>query len=201
MAQADRLLIGQEMGLDDAGIYAVAMQLTLPVVIVAESFNRAYVPWLYRQLAAGNAEIALAVSALGLIGAVVGTIIFVGGVLLLVPILLGDKFGTAAGLMIWLAPAMAAQAAYFMFVNFIFYSERNSLIPVVTGGAALAYVSFGYVAVQYYGSFGLAVIYSVVSIIQTLAIFWVARRVYPMPWFSRAAYSRGFALIRGHLWT
>lgn len=199
MAQADRFLIGQQIGLDDAGIYAVAMQLTLPIVIVADSFNRAFVPWLYRELSAGDKERAMTVSLLGVGAALVGTVLFVGAAFALVPLLLGRQFAAAAGLMIWLAPAVAAQAAYFMFVNFIFYSERNGLIPVVTLSAALAYVMLGYVAVQHYGSHGLAVAYSLTSLAQTAAIFWVARKVYPMPWFSRSAYARGLALVRGRL--
>jgi O-antigen/teichoic acid export membrane protein len=201
LAQADRLLIGQEVGLDEAGIYAVAMQLTMPVVIVADSFNRAYVPWLYRQLSAGNEDTAMAVALLGVIAAVVGTMLFIGAAFVCVPIILGEEFAAAAELLVWLAPAVAAQAGYFMFVNFIFYSERNGLIPVVTASAAFAYVAFGFLAVQHYGAFGLAIVYSLVSLAQTVAIFWVARRVLPMPWFSRAAYSRGFRFIGARLWS
>jgi O-antigen/teichoic acid export membrane protein len=201
LAQADRFLIGQEVGLDEAGIYAVAMQLTMPVVIVADSFNRAYVPWLYRQLSAGNEDMAVAISLLGVVAAVVGTILFIGAAFVCIPIILGDEFVAAAQLLVWLAPAVAAQASYFMFVNFIFYSERNGLIPLVTGSAALTYVVFGYLAVQHSGAFGLAIIYSLVSLAQTVAIFWVARRVLPMPWLSRAAYSRGFRFIGARLWS
>jgi O-antigen/teichoic acid export membrane protein len=201
LAQADRLLIGQEVGLDEAGIYAVAMQLTLAVVIVAESFNRAYVPWLYRQLSAGNEDVAMAVSLLGVIAAVVGTILFTGAALLCIPILLGDEFLAAAQLLVWLAPAVAAQAAYFMFVNFIFYSERNGLIPVVTVSAAVAYVALGLWAVQHHGVLGLAIVYSAVNLAQTIGIFWVAQRVRPMPWLSGAAYSRGFRSIGARLWS
>lgn len=200
MSQADRFLIGQRLGFEEAGVYAVAMQLTLPIVIVAESFNRAYVPWLYRQLSEGNSSIALAVSAVGVVASMLGTVLFVACAIMLVPILLGPEFAAASGLMIWLAPAMAAQAAYFMFVNFIYYSERNRALPIISLSGALAFVGIGYFAVSY-GPFGLAVTYSLIWICQTTAIFLVARKVHPLPWFSSAAYVRGFALVRQALRT
>lgn len=192
ITQADRFLVGQQLGLAEAGIYAVAMQMTLPMVMVADSFNRAYVPWLYGHLGAGNAKLALAVSAAGAGVAVVGTFALIAIAVVVVPVFLGVGFAPAGDLLFWMAPGVAAQAAYYMFINFIFYSERTAAIPIVTVTCAVAYVGFGYLAVRAFGAQGLAAIYSIVGIVQTVAIFVLARKLYPLPWFELDTYRDGF---------
>lgn len=197
MSQADRFLIGQQLGLSEAGVYAVSMQLAAPLIMVADGFNRAYVPWLYRRLSAGQTDAAITLSALGAILVFVATFIVIGLTRLFLPVLLGEKFALAGDLLIWLAPGVAASAAYYMFVNFIFYAEKTATIPLVTVTAATAYVTVGLAAVQSYGSHGLATVYSSTNALQTLAIFMLCNRLYPLPWFKLETYRRGFRSLRG----
>jgi hypothetical protein len=48
---ADRLVINKDLGLAQAGIYMVAVQITMAMAIVFDAINRAYVPWLFARLA------------------------------------------------------------------------------------------------------------------------------------------------------
>ena len=191
IGQADRLIIGQQLGLAEAGVYAVAMQLTVPVIMVADSFNRAYAPWLFRTLADGRDEVAVAVSAAAAGVYALGTLLYIAAAMFVMPLLVGEHFVAAGSLLLCLAPAIAAQAVYYTVVNFVFYSQRTAAVPVITGAAALMYVTIGYVAVDRYGPVGLAICFSAISVAQTAAIFALAVRVMPMPWFQGSAYARG----------
>ncbi len=52
LTTVDRIVINREIGLAEAGIYMVAVQLTAAVGIVFDAINKAYVPWLFEQLKA-----------------------------------------------------------------------------------------------------------------------------------------------------
>lgn len=46
----DRFIINKEMGLSEAGIYMVGVQLSSTIAIVFNSLYQAYIPWLFEKL-------------------------------------------------------------------------------------------------------------------------------------------------------
>src|SRR5690606_23157141 len=47
---ADRFVVNSKLGLEQAGVYMVAIQLTMAMSILFDAFNKAYVPWLFESL-------------------------------------------------------------------------------------------------------------------------------------------------------
>ncbi len=50
LSTVDRLVVNSKLGLAEAGIYVVAVQLSAAMALVFDAINKAYVPWLYDQL-------------------------------------------------------------------------------------------------------------------------------------------------------
>ncbi|OXX68149.1 polysaccharide biosynthesis protein, partial [Vibrio sp. V03_P4A6T147] len=54
LSAVDRFVINQKLGLDQAGIYMVAVQLSMVFNILFDAINKAYVPWLFKILKRDN---------------------------------------------------------------------------------------------------------------------------------------------------
>jgi O-antigen/teichoic acid export membrane protein len=174
LMQGDRLIIAERLGISAAGIYAVAMQLALPIWMGAEALNRAYAPWLFRQLAGDGRRTALMVTIAGAVAVAGGSVVYAVAAYLFLDEIVGANFVSARDLIFLLVPGMAAQAMYYLGVNFIFFSERTRYLPAVTGATALAYVVGGSMAASSHGAAGLAATFSLVQLCQTLAVFGLA---------------------------
>src|SRR5690606_21582715 len=50
LSSFDRFVINAELGVDQAGIYMVAVQITSAMYLIFDAINKAYVPWLFERL-------------------------------------------------------------------------------------------------------------------------------------------------------
>ncbi|EEP61151.1 oligosaccharide flippase family protein, partial [Sulfurihydrogenibium yellowstonense] len=57
MTLTDRFIINNLLGLEKVGIYMVGLQLGMALALIADSFNKAYVPWLFEKLNQNNEDI------------------------------------------------------------------------------------------------------------------------------------------------
>jgi O-antigen/teichoic acid export membrane protein len=191
LSQGDRFIIADRLGLAEAGIYAVAMQLALPIWLGAEAVNRAYAPWLFRTLAVGARDVAIAATIFGAVAITVGSAFYAASFGLVLTWVVGERYEGAREVILWLMPGMAAQAIYFLAINFIFFSERTRMIPVITVTSAAFYLLVGFYMAGEYGARGLAITFSVVQLTQTAAIFMLASRVAALPWTDASIYRGG----------
>lgn len=191
ITQADRIIIGQQFGLAEAAIYAVSLQLAMPVIMLVDAFNKAYAPWLFRSLKLARYDVVVALSFLVSIFAALAVVLYVVSALWLIPWFVGERFAKAASILPWLAVGIAGNAIYYMVVNPVFYAERTEILSVVTLSGAVLYVALGWFASAQWGVKGLAATYSVVCFARTLAVFLLSRRVMPLPWFSGSCIANG----------
>lgn len=183
----DRVIIQQHLGLEQTGIYMVAVQLGMAMVIVADAVNKAYVPWLYARLKADDPRVKRRI--------VSGTYLYFAaaqlaalGVALVapwfVPWFAGPEYAEAGRVLGWLALGQAFNGMYLMVTNYIFYSQRMmklSLVTVVSGALDLALV---YLLVESHGIVGAAVAFAIAMGFRFVMTWVVAQRLHPMPWFS-----------------
>jgi O-antigen/teichoic acid export membrane protein len=190
VAQGDRLVLTLQAGLAEAGIYAVAMQLLLPFIMVADAINRAVAPWIYRKLTQNlDDHVAAAQMALSI------TYLAGGAAYLLlahfgIGLFLGDRYLGAMDYFYILLPGTLSAAVYYAVVNPIFYAGRTELLTAVTLTSTILYLALGWWAAGMWGGRGLAVSYAAINILQTLAVFGVAQHVRPL---SFAGGARSFA--------
>lgn len=181
---ADRFIITRQVGAGATGSYFVALQFALPLALVGDGFNRAFVPWLYQRLAAGRKLEAAAASysitlLLGLAG-----LAYAGLVFWIFPLIVGIQYKEMREIAIILIAGGVLQAAYYAFVNYIFYSERTELLSAITVTGGCVYFCGGWYLCGRFGVEALAWWFTTVQMVIFLATMLVAMRAVPMPWLA-----------------
>ena len=184
---ADRFIINQKLGLTEAGIYLVAVQLGMGLSVLSDAFNKAFVPWLYNQLKLDSAEArcqiirgtwAYFAGALGIAGLVAALSYWI------VLFVAGPKYLGAAGALAWQALGQAFLGMYLMVTNYIFYARRTrplALITFISGGLSL---SLTWLLVPLLGISGAGLSFALSMCVRFLLTWTLAQRVCPMPWLS-----------------
>ena len=183
----DRLIINAELGLADAGIYAVAAQLTMVMMLVFDAINKAYVPWLFEKLKLGRPEDKLQIVryTYAWFGAIILCVVL--AFLLgkpIITIIAGDQYSSAGELVGWLALGQGFVGMYLMVTNYIFYSKRTGLLSLVTIISSLLNVFLLFTFIRIFSLKGAAIAFSTAMGFRFLCTWWVAQRKYPMPWFN-----------------
>lgn len=187
LASVDRFVINDNLGLAQAGIYMVAVQLSMGMLLVFDALNKAYVPWLFERLGRDRHEekkqivcltyawyviILLAVALAFLIGPYV------------VSVIAGEDYKDAGRLIGWLVLGQGFTGMYLMVTNYVFYSKRTGTLSVVTFSAGLLNVILLYFLIPPLGLFGAAIAFCIANASRFLLTWWLAHKQHPMPWFS-----------------
>lgn len=187
LVSVDRIVINREIGLAEAGIYMVAVQLTAAVGIVFDAINKAYVPWLFEQLKAD--ELAQKQKIVKLTYAWFMLIIL--GVMLafvigppLVVFIAGEQYAQAGQVVGWLALGQGFQGMYLMVTNYIFYSKRTGLLSIASISSGILNLVLLIILVRIFGLEGAAIAFAISMGIRFLLTWWIAHKRHPMPWFN-----------------
>lgn len=182
----DRLIINQQLGPNAVGMYMVALQLGMAISLITESFNKAYAPWLYESLnkkskilnfkiIKGTYLYFFLILAIGLSYGLVAQY--------LMPFFIGEEFLNSSGLIIYIAIGFAFGGCYYMVANYIFFANKNATLAFVTISAGILNIPITYFLVKNFGVVGAAFAYMVVNCLVFFGTWFVASRVYKMPWF------------------
>lgn len=183
----DRFVINANLGLSDAGVYAVASQLIGVMSMVFGAVNNAYVPWLFQRLkddvpAEKRQIVRYTYIWFGLIILAVACVFLVGPPL--VVLIAGEKFAGAGSVIGWLALSQAFIGMYLMVTNYIFYSKRTVYLSFTTLMSGLINMVLLPFMVVSYGLKGAAGAACIANGLQFLVTWWLAARLHPMPWFG-----------------
>jgi O-antigen/teichoic acid export membrane protein len=182
---ADRFVINANLGLSEAGIYAVATQLISVMNMVFGAVNNAYVPWLFERLKNDAAAEKLQVVRytymwFGLIILAVVCAFVIGPSL--VGVVAGEKFSDAGNFIGWLALSQAFVGMYLMVTNYIFFSKKTAYLSFVTLASGLINLVLLPFMVMSYGLKGAAGAACIANGLQFAVTWWLAARLHPMPW-------------------
>jgi len=181
----DRIFIVNMVGIADAGIYTVGYQIGAIINLLAMAFNQAYVPWLYRKLNQNNDTIKRKIVTYTYVYfALIFLLALTLGIAapLILRYLVGKAFQQSAIYVIWIALGSAFNGMYFMVVNYIFYAEKTYLLAIVTFTGAAINVGLNYIFITINGAIGAAQATSITHLITFLMVWYLADRVFPMPW-------------------
>jgi O-antigen/teichoic acid export membrane protein len=183
----DRVLINKILGIESVGIYTVAIQAGMVIGLVVESFNKAYAPWLYKRLES-NSEIANR-KIVRFTYAYFIIIIFFGVIYGLaapkiLSLLVGDEFLAAGELIIYTSLGFALSGCYYMVTNYIFFSNKNGYLAILSFFAATLNIPITYFLLITQGIVGAAMAYFFISLLIFLCTWLIASRTHKMPWFS-----------------
>lgn len=185
IALSDRLVITNLLGLAEAGIYTVAVQIGLAVLLVADGVNRTVSPWIFEQLKLqdDDANIRIVRLVYGYLllmlagGAIAGSI-----AAYLMPLLAGDEFGAAAQLIPYIAFGQAIGGMYLMVSNFVFYAGATGRLAMITLSAGLANIALSYLLISRFGLAGAPIAFVFAQTILFLGAWLLAAKAIPLPW-------------------
>lgn len=187
LTSIDRLVINTELGIADAGIYMVAVQLAGSAALIFDALNKAYVPWLYERLKRDRAEEKKQIVRFTYLWFL---LILLGSALAfligpwLVVFIAGQEYSKAGEVIGWLFLGQALGGMYLMVTNYIFYSKRTGLLSLATVFSGLLNILLLVVLIRLLGLEGASIAFSVAMAVRFLLTWWVAQKVHPMPWFS-----------------
>lgn len=188
IAMADRLIITNLLGIAEAGIYTVAVQFGLAVLLVADGMNRTVSPWIFEMLKEKDYEIRirivkvayafLAIMVCG--GLLAGVIAYY-----LVPLIAGEAFSVAASFMPVIALGHAVGGMYLMMSNFVFYASATGRLAAVTLTAGTLNIALSYVLILNFGLQGAPYAFLVAQLVLFAGTSFLAIRISDLPWLGR----------------
>ena len=187
LSSVDRFIVNDKLGLEQVGIYMVAVQMVAVMGLVFDAINNAYAPWLFERLQRNLLEekklivFWTYIYIMALLSIVI-LVFFVAESL--VHLIAGEKYIEASEIIGWLALGQAFQGMYLMVTNYIFYSKRTGLLSLSTIISGLIHVSLLIALVSLIGLKGAAIAFAISMALKFLMTWFVAQLRHPMPWFN-----------------
>ena len=182
---SDRLFISYYLGNEALGIYAVGAQVAMVALIIQQSFNQAWVPYLFKNLKIGLMENKIKIIKISYL-AILFFMILPFFLHLINPLFfhffIHEKFIQAMPYVFWIALGYSLLGMYKVVTNYIFYEKRVKLLSMMTFFSLLINLILNYVLIQNYGSIGVAYGTAITVGIFFVIAFIVANRVHKMPW-------------------
>lgn len=181
----DRFVINQEIGLAEAGVYMVAVQVTAAMGVIFDAINKAYVPWLFEKLKENNQkdkEGIVKLTYLWFLVIILGVLLaFLVGPWLVV-FIAGEKYAQAGEVVGWLALGQGFQGMYLMVTNYIFFSKRTGMLSVASIGTGVLNLILLVFFVRLLGLQGAAMAFALSVGIRFILTWLIAHKRHPMPW-------------------
>lgn len=185
--QSDRLFILHFIGLAAAGEYAVGWQVASIMLVLLSTFNQAWTPYLFQNLAHADElskykivklsyGIALSFVALFLVVNLASPVIF--------STLISNKYQEAQRFVPYITLGYLFLGFYTLVTDYIFYTKKTYLFSILTTINAVINIALNYVFIGLFGAIGVAYAFAVSSAIVMTAAWLLAHKVYPMPWMS-----------------
>ena len=179
----DKIFITNYIGVEETGVYLIAVQLASVLSILAVSVNRAVTPWVYAQLGheGGGRKVARLIYAsmpATLAVAVVGSVLSPPFLELYV----GEAFVRAGDFVPWLMLGQAFNAVYLVVVTLVFYAEKTHHLLWMTLAAAALNVALNVPLTAAYGANGASIATAVTFFVKMALTCWLAVRVSSLPW-------------------
>lgn len=184
---SDRFIIMSLLGPAATGSYAVGAQVGMVIGILADAFVKAFGPHLYGELKEAD-DLARAKVARQCI--VVFFLFLIGAItyMLLLPsvykFLLGEAYGDSLLVAQLVGFGNAFMGMYYVVAGFVFFAERTGLLARLTMSVGLLNVMLSYFLVGHIGILGAALSYMATQLLFFLGAWYLANRVYSLPWFS-----------------
>lgn len=184
---SDRFLITALVGISETGLYTVGYQIGMIIMILQDSFNKAWVPWLFSKLKQNNDFLKIKIVKFTYIYFV---IIILAALILyaLSPIILqimaGPAYQNASQFILWLGLGYAFNGMYKMVTNYIFFDGRTYYLATITFITAVINILISYALIKLNGPIGAAQGTAISYLISFFLTWYFSNVVYKMPWFN-----------------
>ena len=180
-----RFVINNNLGLSEAGIYMVAVQLSTSMSIVFDAINKAYIPWLFERLKHEDKQEKRRI--------VRNTYMYFIAILIvvafafalgpfIVALIAGDKYKSAGDVIGWLCLGQAFGGMYLMVTNYNFYAKKTKNLAIVTIATGIINVPLLLISVNKFGIVGAGISFTIAKLLQFSMTWVLANRAVYMPW-------------------
>lgn len=187
LTTADRFIINDELGLKDAGIYMVAVQVSMALTIIFDAINKAYVPWLFEKLKSNDDVDKLFI--------VRNTYIFFICMLLLAvlpfiigPFLIGvivaEEYSAARNVIGLLCLGQIFGGMYLVVTNYLFYKKKTGRLSLVTISCGFLNLSLVVLLISDFGIQGVAFAFALSKFVQFSLTWILSANCVSMPWLK-----------------
>lgn len=191
LTSMDRVFITKDVGLEEAGIYMLAFQLSMGLQVVFDAINKAYTPFLYKKLKENEwmEKRKLVINTYKYFIFLIFVMIFgfyIGP--FLITLLASSSYHEATTVIGFLIMGQVFSGMYLMVTNYIFYSKQTFSLSLVTISSGLINMALLFLLIPSYGMVGAAYSFSIAMFIRFLLTWVVAYKKIDMPWFSLGKY-------------
>lgn len=187
LGMADRFFVTNLLDVGSTGIYVVAAQLGLILGILADSFNKAFAPWLMEKLGNINLDTQKRI-VIFTYGYFVAILLFavLGGIATpyVLPLIVGPQYQTAEPIVIYLLLGNAFIGMYYMVTNYIFFSGKTGLLSTLTVSVGGLTLILSWFLIENYGIAGAAIGFMLGQAFLFLGAWALSNYCVPMPWFK-----------------
>ena len=184
---ADRLIITRFLDVTQTGLYVVALQVGQVIGILTESFNKAYGPWLMKNLSKPteimneNIVKGTYVYFVLVFGLAVG-LGFTAPIIL--RLLVGEQFRVVDELVMYIALGFAFGGCYYMVAGYIFFVNKTITLALITFISGVVNVFLMINLVECNGIIGAGQAFMVTQALSFFCTWMLASKLHPMPWFK-----------------
>ncbi len=181
----DRFFVSHYAGNSETGLYWLGYQFGFAVAIVADSFNRAFSPWLFESLSKNDPALDRRAVRMTY-GYFVSIGLFAALVIAVAPFIvtsvLPREYAGAGDFVWWITVGFALNGMYRVVAGYVFYVGRTSVLSAITGFSAVANFGLNYWLVPRFGAIGAAQATAAVFLLSFVLTWLAAARLHRMPW-------------------
>ncbi|WP_109373404.1 lipopolysaccharide biosynthesis protein [Proteus genomosp. 6] len=183
----DRFIINKTIGLSEAGIYMVGVQLSSTIAIIFNSLYQAYIPWLFEKLKKDDINEKIKIVKYTYLFFI--TLFFCSILIFIIsPILIrfivGEQYYSISNIIGWLCLGQLFGGMYLIMSGYIYYSKKTGRLAIITILSGITNVILLLAFVPRYGLIGAAVSFSLVKLIQLITVYIASIKCVNMPWFG-----------------
>ncbi|UEG31722.1 lipopolysaccharide biosynthesis protein [Enterobacter ludwigii] len=185
ISSVDRFFINSKLGSDQAGIYMVAMQLSMGMVIVFDAVNKAFMPWLFKELS--NSSFIQRKHIVSKTYYYFILLIFIGILSFLISpyvltLIAGEKYKAGKLVIGWLCLGQVFLGMYLMVTNYLFYAKKTGQLSVLTIACGVFNVILLLCLIAPLGIEGVAISFAVSMLLRFLGTWFLAYKTKLVPW-------------------
>lgn len=185
LSSVDRFIINDALGLGEAGIYMIGVQVSMALSIIFDAINKAYTPWLFETLKRNEKKSKIKiVKATYMYFFVLLFLSFVAFKLapFFIALVVGEQYWGVNEVIGWLCLGQIFGGMYLMVTNYVFYSKKTGYLSLVTIGSGIINVLITLTLVESYGIKGAAMAFALSKLIQFILTWLLSMRCVRMPW-------------------
>lgn len=181
---ADKLIITYYHGLEQNGIYSVGFMIGQLIGLIQNSFNQAWVPWVFKKLKTGSEDDKISLVKMTYIYFIL-ILAAVFLLWLLIPFVysfLGKTFNSGMELTLFIAIGFAFNGMYKMVSVYLFYLEKTKIIAAISLSVACLNIGLAFVLIKHNGILGAAYANVISMFILFLGSWLISSKMFKMPW-------------------